>query len=461
MSEFTKRQHGNLKQQANAFKLSPVAAGCAVLLFGMMSVASAQESAPVVGDTSEANTVVVTGIRRGIEDAISVKKNSGNIVEAISAEDIGQLPDQSIAESIARLPGISAQRVAGRAQAISIRGLSPDFATTTLNGRSQASTGDNRAAEFDQYPAELFGGVVIYKTPDAALTEQGLSGTIDMQTFDPLAFGGRNVSMNIRGEKNSLGPIANAKDTGNRFSINYIDQFANRTIGVQLGIAHLESPRNDHETGLYEPWAVGQIGGFPGVNTVNGIKSLAVSGTTNRDAMVGTVEFKPNKDFTSKIDLFYSKFKEVTTNNQWEENLGWGGPGNPSPVASNANISNGVMNGATFSGVYPLVRGEYNDREDSIKSVGWGNTMKFQGWKLLGDLNFSKAVRNEDYHEMNTQLINGAGGAPILDTSAVNWATGGFPTMSGMKDYSNPNTLFLNNSIYGSGWGHADRKSVV
>ncbi len=455
MSEFTKRQHGNLKQQANAFKLSPVAAGCAVLLFGMMSVASAQESAPVVGDTSEANTVVVTGIRRGIEDAISVKKNSGNIVEAISAEDIGQLPDQSIAESIARLPGISAQRVAGRAQAISIRGLSPDFATTTLNGRSQASTGDNRAAEFDQYPAELFGGVVIYKTPDAALTEQGLSGTIDMQTFDPLAFGGRNVSMNIRGEKNSLGPIANAKDTGNRFSINYIDQFANRTIGVQLGIAHLESPRNDHETGLYEPWAVGQIGGFPGVSTVNGIKSLAVSGTTNRDAMVGTVEFKPNKDFTSKIDLFYSKFKEVTTNNQWEENLGWGGPGNPSPVASNANISNGVMNGATFSGVYPLVRGEYNDREDSIKSVGWGNTMKFQGWKLLGDLNFSKAVRNEDYHEMNTQLINGAGGAPILDTSAVNWATGSFPTMSGMKDYSNPNTLFLNNSIYGSGWGHA------
>ena len=83
------------------------------------------------------DTVVVTGIRRGIEDAISVKQNSTSIVEAISAEDIGKLPDVSIGESIARLPGLAAQRVAGRAQVISVRGLSPDFSTTLLNGREQ------------------------------------------------------------------------------------------------------------------------------------------------------------------------------------------------------------------------------------------------------------------------------------------------------------------------------------
>ena len=57
------------------------------------------------------DTVTVTGIRRGIESAISVKQDATSIVEAISAEDIGKLPDSSIADSLARLPGISAQRL--------------------------------------------------------------------------------------------------------------------------------------------------------------------------------------------------------------------------------------------------------------------------------------------------------------------------------------------------------------
>ncbi|MET3105247.1 iron complex outermembrane receptor protein [Oxalobacteraceae bacterium GrIS 2.11] len=450
-----KGQSKGLGQEQASFKLKPVAVGCAAMLFGMMNATFAQEAAQTPTAGAAENTVVVTGIRRGIESAISVKKDAENIVEAISAEDIGKLPDQSIAESIARLPGLSAQRVAGRAQSVSIRGLSPDFATTTLNGREQASTGDNRAAEFDQYPAELFGGVVVYKTPDAALVDQGLSGTIDMQTFDPLAFGKRTVSMNVRGEKNSLGSIANKSDKGNRFSINYIDQFADRTIGFQIGVAHLDSPRNDHETGLYEPWNVHKLAGTPdNTSEMNGIKSLATSGTTKRDGVVSTLEWKPNKDFTSKIDLFYSKFHETTTFNQWEENLSYNGNGNPTPTFTSTNVSNGVLNGGTITNVYPLVRGEYNDRHDSIKSLGWGNTMKFDGWKLLADLNYSKAVRDENYHEINTQLVTPTGGA-VLDTSQLNWATGGFPTMNGALNYSDPTTLKLNNSIYSAGSGHA------
>ena len=139
-------------------------------------------------DAKNLDTVVVTGIRGGIERAIDTKKNATSIVEAVSAEDIGKLPDVSIAESIARLPGLAAQRVAGRAQVISVRGLSPDFATTLLNGRELVSTGDNRSVEFDQYPSELVAGVTVYKTPDAALVGQGLSGTLDMRTVRPLDY---------------------------------------------------------------------------------------------------------------------------------------------------------------------------------------------------------------------------------------------------------------------------------
>ena len=188
---------------------TPVAAAVAALLLGSSLMqaqaqqAQAQQAQPAAKAADQ--VVTVTGIRRGIESAINVKKSSDSIVEAISAEDIGKLPDNSIAESIARLPGLSAQRVAGRAQVISVRGLSPDFATTLLNGRELVSTGDNRSVEFDQYPSELLSGVVVYKTPDAGLVGQGLSGTLDMQTIRPLNFGSRAVALNARFSNNSLG----------------------------------------------------------------------------------------------------------------------------------------------------------------------------------------------------------------------------------------------------------------
>ncbi len=160
--------------------------------------------------------VTVVGIRSAIERAIDLKLESTSIVEAVTAEDIGKLPDVSIAESIARLPGLSAQRVAGRAQVISVRGLSPDFSTTLLNGREMVSTGDNRSVEFDQYPSELMSGVVVYKTPDAGIVGQGLSGTINMQTVRPLNYDQDVAVVGLRGQDNSLGSAANANGSGNK-----------------------------------------------------------------------------------------------------------------------------------------------------------------------------------------------------------------------------------------------------
>ena len=188
------------------FRLSPVAAGATVLVISMgahaQTTGPSTQPAATSGDTQ---TITVTGIRRGIENAINVKKNQDSIVEAVSAEDIGKLPDSSIAESIARLPGLTAQRVNGRAKEISIRGLSGQFANTLLNGREQTSTGNNRSVEFDQYPSELLSAVVVYKTPDAALMGQGIAGTVDLQTVRPLSFGQRTVAINVRGEQNGKG----------------------------------------------------------------------------------------------------------------------------------------------------------------------------------------------------------------------------------------------------------------
>ena len=134
------------------------------------------------------DVVTVTGIRGSIQNSLNAKRNATSIVEAISSEDIGKLPDLSIADSLARLPGVTAQRVRGRSQQISIRGLGPDFSIALLNGREGVSAGNNRGIEFDQFPSELIAQGVVYKTPDATLAATCIACAVDLRSFRPLDY---------------------------------------------------------------------------------------------------------------------------------------------------------------------------------------------------------------------------------------------------------------------------------
>lgn len=463
-----------------AFRLHPVAAGAAILAaFASNAYAQTAPAAPVAPTeqtavqnsspnqaetTSQGNaaaepgiqTVKVTGIRRGIEAAISVKKNNDSIVEAISAEDIGKLPDSSIAESIARLPGVTAQRTAGRASVISIRGMSPDFSTGLLNGREQVSTGDSRGVEFDQYPSELLSGVVIYKTPDGALVGQGLSGTVDMQTVRPLDFSKRTIAVNARKEKNSLGLAQNGD--GKRYSLSYIDQFADRTIGVALGFARLDSTSGARTR--FESWGNGTVKSVNGVslgqtngvdNTVqvpyNGFNAFTDVESQKRDGFMGVFQFRPNKTFSSTLDLFYSKFDNDklthgiqvplndTTNNAYDK------PGQ----LINATIANGVATSGSFNNVHAVVRNEAASFSDESKSIGWNNKLKLnEDWTAGLDLSYNTAVRTG----ANAEAYAGTTGA--LDT--VGFTAGSQNFTTGLN-YADPNVTKLTDV---QGWGGAD-----
>ncbi len=444
--------------------LSVALASAAMMLTAQ---ASAQEAQPAAQDAPAAkkkadaknlDTVVVTGIRGGIERAIDIKKDSTSIVEAISAEDIGKLPDVSIAESIARLPGIAAQRVAGRAQVVSVRGLSPDFSTTLLNGRELVSTGDNRSVEFDQYPSELMAGVTIYKTPDAALVGQGLSGTMDMRTVRPLDYDKPVIAISGRWQRNSLGSAANQGATGNRFNASFIGQSASRTIGYSIGYSHSDTPIQENQVGLYEPWEKIGDNWRPGVAAgtyySNGIKALRRTGYTKRDGVMATLEFRPSDAWISTFDAFHSQAKQEDTANQFEVNLGDynGGYGRLNVVGAQIN-GNGTFTGGTAENVYPLVRGMYNRRKDEINAFGWKNEMFLGQVKLLADASWSKAKRNEINLENNTQLVP----APQLDSVVLDYTGGGFPQLDPGRDYSNPDALYLRGTIYGSGYGKTPR----
>lgn len=406
-------------------------------------------------EATDLDTVTVTGIRRGIESAIAVKRDATSIVEAISAEDIGKLPDVSIAESIARLPGLAAQRVAGRAQVISVRGLSPDFATTLLNGREMVSTGDNRSVEFDQYPSELINGVTVYKTPDAGLVGQGLSGTLDMQTVRPLSYNERVIAVSGRYQKNSLGEAAGVDPYGNRINVSLVDTFADNTIGLAIGYSHSDMAKQENQIGLYEPWqALGGNDWRPGVDEgtfySDGIKALRRTGNAKRDGVMATLQFRPNNAWTSTLDAFYTKAEEYDTANQMEIHLGDYNGGydrlNVTDVVVNGNGS--FVSGVAHN-VYPLVRGMYNYREDEIKAFGWNNEISIGNVRVVADVSWSKAERDETNLENNLQMLP----APQLDSVRLNFAGGNFPQFTPGLDYSDYSKLYLTNTIYGSGYG--------
>jgi TonB-dependent receptor len=445
-------------------------------------VSHAQAAPPATGELEE---IVVTGIRASIESSIAVKEQSMSIVEAVTAEDIGKLPDTSIAESISRLPGLTSQRAEGRSSAISLRGTDPGFTTALMNGREQVSTGDNRSIEFDQYPSELINSVVVYKTPDSQLVGQGLAGTIDLRTVRPLDFGKRAVVMNVRGEMNSQGGDmgADADKYGYRASFSYIDQFMDNKLGVAFGFAHLESPLATEGYGTYEPWHTTGAGGAvacdgsagtgcfrnPGVPAgtyvTDGIKVRSDMGTNTRDGFMGTVQFKPNDFYSTTLDAYYTTRDQTDNARSLEVNLsGYPGPccDGTFPTGtvfgySNPTIKNGVLVGGTLNTVVPLARNFQFKTSDDIFATGWNN--KFQltdEWTLTADLSYSKATRDETQYEMNAQYepLPSSSPAPrnIYDTGSFNLKQGDMPSLSFLRDYTDPTHIQVGPTIYGAGW---------
>jgi iron complex outermembrane recepter protein len=161
------------------------------LLFGLVSVSTlaAEQQSTAPGVIEE---VQVTGIRESLRDALSVKMNSDLVVDAISSDDIGQLPDVTIAESINRLPGINATRDRGNDSQAVVRGLGARLVLGTINGREVASSEPDRNVRWEIYPSEVVSGVKVYKTQSADLIAGGVAATIDIATLQPLDYDGED-----------------------------------------------------------------------------------------------------------------------------------------------------------------------------------------------------------------------------------------------------------------------------
>jgi iron complex outermembrane receptor protein len=189
MNEFVGRQK---------FAHTAVAAAAAMVAMGAALEARAQQAS--TGE--EVQTVVVTGVRAALEQSLRQKRGADAVVEVVTAEDIGKMPDKNVADAIQRLPGVNTQSSAGgeggfgENDRVSLRGTSPSLQQTLFNGHA-ISTGDwfllnqiggnvGRSSSFSLLPSELVNSIVVQKSPTANLVEGGVSGAIDVITRRPL-----------------------------------------------------------------------------------------------------------------------------------------------------------------------------------------------------------------------------------------------------------------------------------
>jgi len=201
-------------------KQTPIAAAVTLTLLSAAFAAQAQQDA--AQPTQQLDAVVVTGIRASLQTSAVIKKNASAVVDAVSAEDVGKLPDSDVGQSLGRIPGVSVGRAFGQGSAVSIRGSDPQMTYTTLNGQTIASTGwydqtdIDRSFNYSLLPSELIGGMEVYKSSQADLTEGGIGGTVIVKTRKPLDM---PANSGFASAKYSKGTISDAtKDVSGLYS---------------------------------------------------------------------------------------------------------------------------------------------------------------------------------------------------------------------------------------------------
>ena len=363
--------------------------------------------------------IVITGkFLRSLQSAMEQKRNSASMIEAIAAEDIGQLPDVSISDSLNRLPGLAQDRDRGNGSQISIRGMGGLLGLTTLNGREVATVEEDRNIRYDQFPSELINAAQVYKTPQAHLPEGGLSGTVNLETIKPLDFDSRQMSVDVRGSFYDLGgDIDDAANDGwgHRFSVSYIDQFLDDTLGVALGYAGRSQPIATQRSELWnygDTWHNTQWNDALGtnVNAPWGGSALIRGGEDRRHGVMGAIQWQPNDNLEIAYDGFWSTFDIDETQRGFDFQIAntytdqWQLIDTTPTAYTNPELGEGALD--LLSGTVPLSSlrnlNEEFAQEDTLISHGLNVEWRQDAWTFEGDLSYSKTERDRRWASIRT-----------------------------------------------------------
>jgi len=311
----------------------------AMLIASLAVIASAPVSAQEADQSDTATDtveeIVVFGTRATVQSSIDIKRNSTQIVDGLSADEIGDIPALSIGAALETITGATSHRENGGATELSVRGLGPFLGTTVVNGREATNGSGNRAVNFSIFPSEMFNKIAIHKTQSAEYIEGAVSGQVHLDTKKPLDYGRRLLQAEgkLAHSPDEL-DIEGGQDFGSRATFAYIDQFdfdGGARMGVSVGIQVRDetNPEQEYQTtsggGRLEACELTSFdsNALP-TDTVGRCHDGA--GDVSNDAIQGLIDANPNYNSVDDIPFAYiprdHRYRQNTTDDEREAFFG-------------------------------------------------------------------------------------------------------------------------------------------
>jgi len=320
----------------------------------------------MAADAPAVSELVVTGMRESLEKAIEIKRASDNHVEAISADDIGKLPDKNVADALQRIPGVNTTSAASgeggfdENDRVSVRGTSPSLTQVTIDGHS-VSTGDwfildqfstvGRSVSFTLLPSEIVSTTLVYKTQDATILEGGVSGAIDIVTRRPLDFA-QPVTLQFSGQgayntltkstKPQVSGLVSWHNADSTFGVllqgfseeRSVQRYGQETLGyTQITSAMPTGAANPSLVGVWAPTLIG---------------STLFQQERKRQGGDIAVQWRPNDKVELRFSGFYSKLNATNHNDNY---MYWGS----NELNNNAPTSFTVKDNTLVAANFPLI----------------------------------------------------------------------------------------------------------
>ncbi|HMA48979.1 MAG TPA: TonB-dependent receptor plug domain-containing protein, partial [Magnetospirillaceae bacterium] len=308
------------------------ASGLALFAAGL---AQAQQATQ---DNTDIQEVVVTGNRAAIQNALETKRNAEEIVDSISAVDIGALPDRSVTEALQRVPGISIgrtdeprdiDRLNVEGSGVQIRGLS--WVRTELNGRDTFGAKNGRSLGWEDVTPELAAGVDVYKNPSADIVEGGVGGTINLRTRMP--FDSKDPVFALSADETWGDLRQKWTPSGSALGSYRVDTNHAGEFGILVDIAHSETkyrensvevdPYDAHSANTQSSYDGGATFNFNGNNAIPGQPLPTVMVPTGaewrledrdkiRDGLFGAVQWRPDQHWELYSTYFRSQSRLIS-----------------------------------------------------------------------------------------------------------------------------------------------------
>jgi len=380
----------------------------------LMALSSAQAQNAASSSSSDLEEVIVTGIRQQLQSSQARKADAEEILDSVTAEDIGALPDRSVTEVLQRIPGVTigrvpdardADRIAVEGSGVNIRGLT--WVRSELNGRSAFSAKKSRVLGFEDIPPELMSAIDVYKNPSASMIEGGLSGVVDLRTRMPFDSPGQTMGASA---EYTVGDLRDkAKPSASLVYSNRWDTGIGE-MGFLVSSTYSELATQSDTYHIDKYYARTNLPGFEGqtVYAPGGIGWRQLDVDRERTGGSLGLQWRPSETVDVSLQYFLSNAKF-----EQNENAVWTEQGN-SLTGTNLQVANGYLVGGQIDNSGFGGSARFNERESKNNDGGLHLTWRpADQWRF--DVDVQRSLASTDALDLTMGSPMGAQGADAVD----------------------------------------------